>query len=201
MSETHKSSCSISGCCEPHVARGYCNAHYRRFVKHGNPLGGRTPRGELLRFINEVVLRHFGEDCLAWPFSKGGTGYGLIKIDGKMVGAHRYVCELAHGEPPTPEHHAAHSCGRGHEGCIAPEHLSWKTPAQNHADKLIHGTHNRGERQGQSKLTEGAVREILAKKGFESQRKLAKRFDVAQSTIAYIHTGRNWAWLSEGAAR
>lgn len=43
--------CSIAGCGLPNCALGYCNGHYRRFKKHGDPLKGRrthtvTPKGE-----------------------------------------------------------------------------------------------------------------------------------------------------------
>jgi hypothetical protein len=36
--------CSISGCRSPFLARGWCEAHYRRWRRHGHPLGGRHYR-------------------------------------------------------------------------------------------------------------------------------------------------------------
>lgn len=155
-----------------------------------------TKHGEPMRFIHEVALLHTGDECLAWPYSKNGKGYGLLKVEGKTTVASRYICELVRGSPPTPEHEASHSCGNGHEGCVSPIHLGWKTTAQNQADRLIHGTHNRGERHGQAKLTEADVRGIIAMKGKKTQRELAERFGVAHQTIGEIHAGRKWAWLS-----
>jgi hypothetical protein len=32
--------CSIDGCDRPHVARGWCDTHYRRWLNHGDPLDG-----------------------------------------------------------------------------------------------------------------------------------------------------------------
>ncbi|TBG78631.1 hypothetical protein ELG76_04245 [Rhizobium leguminosarum] len=191
--------CSISDCGKPHSVKGYCFMHYKRFRTHGDPLGGRTPNGEPLRFVHEVALHHTGDDCLTWPFGKLRNGYCMVRVDGKMVYTHRYVCELVHGAPPTPEHHAAHSCGKGDEGCIAPEHLDWKTCAENQADRLGHGTSNRGERHGQAKITEAEAREILSMKGIQTPREIAERLDVSPQTICDIHAGRRWAWLSEGA--
>jgi hypothetical protein len=150
-----------------------------------------------MRFVNEVAMRHTSNDCLTWPYAKNSKGYGSLCVDGKMVRTHRYVCELLHGAPPTPEHEAAHSCGKGHLGCIAPGHLSWKTRVENMADKLVHGSHNRGERHNLVKLTEAAVREIISLRGEETQSRLAERFGVAQQTIAHIYAGRNWAWLNK----
>jgi hypothetical protein len=117
-------------------------------------------------------------------------------VNGKRTVASRYVCELAHGAPPTPKHEAAHSCGNGKDGCVNQNHLSWKTRTENQADRLEHGTHNRGARQGRSKLNEDDVREIIALKGKEKQRDLAKRFGVTRMTVSSIHTGKNWAWVT-----
>lgn len=192
---TQFKSCSVDICNKPVWARGYCPAHYMRMRAHGDPLGGGTSHGEPLRFIHEVALHHTGNECLTWPFGKNNKGYGNAWIDGKRVVASRYVCELVKGPPPTPEHEAAHRCGKGHEGCIAPEHLVWKTQAENSADKLEHGTHNRGERHFSSKLTEESVREILSLKGKETQRAMAARFGVTHQTIHNILRGRIWSWL------
>lgn len=76
-------------------------------------------------------VAHVGEECLIWPNSTNHQGYGQVGFYGKVVKAHRLMCILAHGDPPTPGHHAAHSCGNGHGGCVHPKHLSWKTPTQN----------------------------------------------------------------------
>lgn len=35
-------SCSVDGCERSVTARGWCDAHYRRWRRHGDPLGGRT---------------------------------------------------------------------------------------------------------------------------------------------------------------
>lgn len=34
--------CSIGGCDRKHYARGWCRAHYCRWERHGDPLGGRS---------------------------------------------------------------------------------------------------------------------------------------------------------------
>jgi hypothetical protein len=47
--------CSVPNCIDKHRAKGFCNIHYNRFLKYGDPLGGkfyltvprkRQPRGE-----------------------------------------------------------------------------------------------------------------------------------------------------------
>ncbi|QIG72944.1 HNH endonuclease protein [Rhizobium phage RHph_N3_2] len=185
--------CSIQNCGKPSRKKGYCPAHYWRFRQHGDPLGGRTPVGAPMRFIREVAMHHYGDECLTWPFGRISDGYGQVRVDNKTLIASRYICELAHGAPPTPKHEAAHNCGKGHLGCVSPNHLEWKTAVANKADKLIHGTITRGERNGRAKLTEDEVRTILSLKGEMSQRKLAERFSVSKSLISLILLGRSWA--------
>lgn len=43
MSE--KTTCSIEGCDRPARGRGWCDPHYKRWLRHGDPLGGRWPAG------------------------------------------------------------------------------------------------------------------------------------------------------------
>ena len=35
--------CAVEGCERPRHAGGLCGSHYHRFVRHGDPLGGRQP--------------------------------------------------------------------------------------------------------------------------------------------------------------
>ena len=81
-----------------------------------------------------------GDDCLPWPFCRDGrVGRGRMGHEGKRPWAHRLMCELAHGPPPTPKHQAAHECGKGHYGCVNPRHLAWKTNSENQLDRRKNG--------------------------------------------------------------
>lgn len=197
--------CLIEGCNgNAHYAasgyRGWCSAHYGRWVRNGDPLGGRpTMNGDPQRFIDDIVLEFRGEACLAWPFATNSLGRAQINLAGKPVEVARLACEHRHGPPPSPEHEAAHNCGNGHEGCCNPDHLRWATTVENQRDRVKHGTSNRGERSGNSKLTEPEVREILALEGKMSRAKIGKMFGVHGNTVAEIHKRRNWSWLTDAA--
>lgn len=186
--------CTIEGCGKPHLALGFCSAHRARFLKHGDPLGGGTAHGAPQKFLHEVVLAWVSDDCLVWPFARGKTGYGTIHLSGPTQHVHRAVCELAHGPAPTPHHEAAHSCGRGNDGCCNPTHLRWATSVENKADQLRHGTSNRGERCGAAKLTETQVLQIRALRGMRHH-EISKMFSVSRTTITNILTRRIWSWL------
>lgn len=106
---------------------------------------------------------------------------------------HRLVCEAFHG--PCPEgHQAAHLDGNNRHD--AADNLAWKTPKQNNADKVLHGTHQAGERHPRVKLTVQQVADIRA--SGSSSRALASEFGVNQSQIVRIKNGARWA---EGIAQ
>jgi hypothetical protein len=136
-------------CCIPDCGKlrkpgaGMCTAHYLRNWRHGDPLAGRLPVGKAEEFA--LSLRHSEtNECIQWPYTRDRQGYGRISFGGHQI-ASRFICEMTHGKPPTPEHEAAHSCGNGHLGCVNPKHLSWKTHAENMGD-IPH--HRRMRRSG-----------------------------------------------------
>jgi hypothetical protein len=134
--------CSIDGCSKQAKHRGWCAAHYHRWQRHGDPLGGRTSWGEPDKFLRDVVMQFGRNECLIWPFSRNSeTGYAVMRRDGKTKLVSRIVCEETNGKPPSKSHISAHSCGNGHLGCVTQKHLRWATYAENEADKKEHGTY------------------------------------------------------------
>lgn len=187
--------CSIPDCGKKHHSRTYCKMHYTRWTKHGDPLETIIAlNGEPERFYQDVVLAYDGDECLIWPYAKA-NGYGVLTRDGKTRRAHRLVCEEINGPPPTPKHDAAHSCGKGHLACVTKGHLFWKTRAENQADRIRHGTSNRGERHGMAKLTEAEAREIRAIRSAETNTTIAARYGISHRTVSDIQTGKSWGWV------
>lgn len=154
-----------------------------------------APRGAALQWLQQHV-QHASDECLTWPFGNNETGYGFIRLDGRVIKASRVMCELAHGAPATRGLQAAHSCGNGRMGCVNPRHLRWATQSENQFDRVAHGTSNRGERCGSAVLTRDDVMRIRALAGVELQKVLAHRYGVAQATISKIQRGERWSWLT-----
>lgn len=148
-------------------------------------------RGRGIEFLR-LLVGYKGTACVTWPFSDDGRGYGVLGYLGKHHKAHRFMCELAHGAPPTPEHQAAHNCGNGHLRCVNPRHLSWKTPTENMADSVEHGTARFDTGRKHRKLTVEQVREIIAQRGKETQQSLGERFGVSWRQIGKIQRGVSW---------
>lgn len=188
--------CSVVGCGKRQRTRGYCSAHYRRWWRHGDALAGNAAHGEAEKWL-VAHKDHQGDECLKWPFLISETGYGLIRGRGRsgVTTASRRMCEIANGPPPFDFYQAAHSCGKGQEGCVNPKHLSWKTPSGNHADKIGHGTMLRGTAVKSAKLSEDDVRAIRALAGKESQRATGRRFGVGCGAVRKIQLRLDWAWL------
>ncbi len=192
--------CSIEVCGEPAFARGWCQGHYKRWHRRGDPKASprtrrvKTTEGEPLRYLNSVLDGPWSEECVAWPFGQSSDGYARIRKDGRMQEAHVIACERRHGPRPDGRQ-AGHVCNV--RNCINPRHLYWATPKENQGDRVAAGTHNRGERSGTSKLTESKVREIrwLAAEGL-SNRELSERFGVATSTIWSVVKRVSWAWIA-----
>lgn len=182
--------CAVGDCHAPIFARGFCKKHYDRKLRHGDPTvckKAMVARGLPMSWIHDHV-GYTGDDCLIWPFAKHPDGRAHMKA-GKPA---RIMCGLAHGDPPSRLHEAAHSCGRGHGGCVNPRHLRWATPIENASDKFTHGTVVQGERHWSSKLTEDDVRSIRAQYGAKTMPELAKQYGVRISAIHKIIHRNAW---------
>jgi hypothetical protein len=177
-----KKICTVKGCEKAARRRGFCWSHAHRFSRYGDPLGGGIFHGQPRAWL-EAHVDYQGEDCLAWPFWRSDDGYGAV---GHRK-AHRIMCELAHGPAPSSRHQVAHSCGKGHEGCVNSRHLRWATPKENSADTILHGTQPHGERNGSAKLTAPEVHAIkmFGEWGFKGSEitTLANAYEVNPATI------------------
>lgn len=146
-------------------------------------------KGATQEFLRQHV-GHTGDECVLWPFARNAAGYGLAVINGHQTIASRWMCVLAHGEPPKENSQAAHTCGNGNLGCVNPNHLKWKSPKENTADKFTHGTINRGERNGKTTISEDDVRAIRAAP--PDLLPLMEKYKLSKSCISKIRGGRRW---------
>lgn len=185
--------CSIEGCGKPHLARGWCRMHWNRWRWHGEPTH-QPKKGAPIKFL-ESLLGTAELGCISWPHAVANTGYGSVLFDGKRRSAHRVMCLLAHGEPPSPEHLAAHRCGNGQEGrCVNPNHLYWATWQQNAADRVEHGKSGKGELNHNAKLTAQDVTSIRSLvDGGRTRTAVAHDYGVSLQCVSRICARKSWA--------
>lgn len=189
--------CTIEGCGLPHKTLGYCCAHYSRLQRFGTDfdrslIAPRNPEtGEEL--IARILREATPDQCWEWPLHRNVQGYGQVSLIGqkKRWPAHRRVCFLAHGEPPTPKHIACHSCDN--PPCVNPHHLRWDTYKGNADDRTARGRGLLGETHHKAKLSEDQVREIKRRLASgESAQRLALEYGVTNGAIWLIANGVNW---------
>jgi hypothetical protein len=187
--------CSVDDCGKPRLARGYCRFHYHRWEKGISfNIPKRTQASPILRrnFVDEAAA-YQGNNCLFWPYGRNSEGRPYLMIETVTYSACRLVCERVNGIPETPDLEAAHTCGKGHLGCVNGRHLYWATRMENAHDMEKHGTQQKGEEINNSKLTEHDIHKIreLIHSG-ETNVNIAERFGVDHRTISSIKMGRTW---------
>ena len=131
-------SCIVLGCNRVSITREYCEAHYRRFLRYGDPLGGSSYKGEPLSWLRSAVLIETNE-CIDWPYGKSNNGRGTVHWEGKNRIVYHIVLILVGRKPPLPPLETRHTCGRGRYGCINPAHLIVGTHQENTEDRLRDG--------------------------------------------------------------
>ncbi|HBR26853.1 MAG TPA: hypothetical protein DD732_07460 [Rhizobiales bacterium] len=119
------------------------------------------------------------------------NGYHNVTIGRTTYNIGALVCLAFHGEKPTPKHEVAHWDNDRTNN--VPSNVRWATRKENHADKIRHGTCQRGSNSGHAKLTEDAVVHIrrLASLGV-NKNSIALRYGVSVSLIFQISARSIW---------
>ena len=105
----------------------------------------------------------------------------------KQVRPHTLVLEAFVSKRPE-NMECCHNDGNHQNNHLS--NLRWDTSKNNHADKVKHGTTNRGERCGNAKLTLEQVRAIRL--DTRLQRIIAQEYNIAESMISRIKNGVRW---------
>lgn len=171
--------CSIEECSKPRRSNGFCGTHYARYRKWGDPL-----------YVKEV---HFSDpeeafaartrrdgDCIVWTGAKYPSGYGQIRINNKLIRAHRYAWERVNG-PIADGLIVDHMCWN--RACVNVAHLRLGTDALNrqnlsgaykNSGSGIRGVHfHKASGLWQSRLSVGGVtHSCYSKTAEEAERKV-----------------------------
>jgi len=154
---------------------------------------------DIKRFWSKVV-KGLRDDCWLWMAAlehgrfKHRQGYGVIRVQGRLVRAHTISYALVHGY----DHglFVLHECDEPR--CVNPRHLKGGTQRQNLEDMRARGRNRkaRGSASGKSKLEASDVHQIRERlKEGEKNIVLAREFGVHSASITDIKMGRTWAHL------
>lgn len=109
-----------------------------------------------------------------------------VMVSGRRMTAARAIAAVAHNRDSWSSlWEARHTCGNA--ACVAPDHLVPGCPIDNAADRDAHGRTARGERNGNSKLTD-VQRQVIASDN-RPNTMIAADYGVSARTIQYIKSG------------
>lgn len=130
--------------------------------------------------------------CWEWRGDLDKDGYGRTKFNRVTTRAHRAMYRLFVGEIPAGLN-LCHECDN--RRCCRPDHMFIGTQKQNCEDAKAKDRHSRGERQGNAKLNDEAVRVIRA--STKTQWELAREFGVWQGVISAVKLRQRWAHVQD----
>lgn len=127
--------CAVTDCGRPVFGHGWCNAHYKRWRKHGDPMSAipvaAPPDADLAnRFWAKVDKT---DECWLWTGTLTSHGYGQFKVNNRRLRAHRVAYGLTIG--PIPDgailDHRCHV-----RSCVNPAHIRLVTVKQNSENRV-----------------------------------------------------------------
>lgn len=138
-----KKECEVSDCPKPVKGYGICENHLKRWKRGTFDVTGLSmvPRKATSeQMIWDKYVDKSG-DCWLWQGAVRLDGYGVIRIKGVLLAAHRWAYEQTFGEIPEGMDldHKCHnddmSCFGGvdciHRPCVNPHHLFPRSRKQN----------------------------------------------------------------------
>ena len=145
-------------------------------------------RSELRVVVSEGGKRQSVRKRITAPAVKE-RGHLSVMLYGKWrrrLHVHRLVALVFIGPPPTALHEVAHRDGDPSNNSVS--NLRWATRAENHADKLLHGTHNRGERHPLSKVSDAQV--VAIRSSSETTKRIAADYGICPGHAWALKNGK-----------
>ena len=188
-------SCPVPGCTRPFYARGLCGAHYILARKYPDDTPAElAARGRRVRTEDEVRALLLARslpvgECREWQGARDRHGYGNVRWDGALWGAHRLAFHLF-VQPVAKGAEVCHSCDN--PPCILTDHLFLGTHHENMLDAASKGRMagnggRSGERNGRAVLSDADV--LVIRESREPPAVLAARYGVSTQHVCSVRTG------------
>jgi hypothetical protein len=149
----------------------------------------------ILDLYFDRIIPEPNSGCWIWEGSisksNGSSGYGVVKISGQQIRAHRLSYELSCEKIPDGLM-VLHRCDNSL--CVNPYHLETGDAKKNIQDASSRGRLPKGSRHGRARFKEDEVREIRSAsrhtKGWNKE--MAEKYGVPVNTIHEIRQRRTW---------
>jgi len=170
--------CIIEGCTKKLKAKGYCNKHYRRFLRYGDPLCTKIERHGMINISEYETWSGIKKRC----YNKSSEHYSYYGGRGIRVCQRWRNSFLAFytdmGPKPFPK---AEIDRIDNDGNYEPDNCRWVTHAQNCQNKST------------TKLTMGKAEEIRKLyKGGVAQTEIAANYGMGNDSIGLIVHNKQW---------
>jgi len=195
---TEKQRCNADNCTRPAVSRGLCDKHYRRARKLGDPNIETRPMvyGDEIERFHQKYIPEPNSGCWIWIGGTRANGSGNLysrhsRNDGISINGHRFS-QIIHKGPIPDNLYVCHTCDN--TLCVNPDHLFLGTQQDNMTDMKDKNRSNKSRGQdkiGLAKLTNKDA-EKIRKDSTHSQSELGRIFNVAQTTIHRIKSGKSY---------
>ncbi|MCP8895301.1 HNH endonuclease [Shinella daejeonensis] len=135
--------------------------------------------------------------CWLWAKRLNGSGYGIMSVRSRRLGAHRVAYSIHNGDI-TDGLFVCHKCDV--RSCVNPDHLFLGTTRENILDAKRKGRLHRwaGARSGEANpkavLSRDAVKLIrkIVAADITTKKEIADAFNVSRSNISMIASGELW---------
>lgn len=166
--------CTIEGCDKRHHAKGFCDAHYRKFRRYGDPLAGvwHGLKGHPLYSVwSGMRVRCLSKSRSDWKYY-GGRGITICERWGDV---RNFIADMH----PRPQGMSLDR--KDNDGPYSPENCRWATQKQQVRNSRT------------AKLTEAIAADIRArrKEGVPAKA-LSRELGVADITVRQVISGRTW---------
>lgn len=185
--------CLVAECERNSTTAGYCQKHYVRNKKYGNPHTVLRKHGEgktfAERFWSRVDKTTNSNGCWEWQGTIEKTGYGHVEYKGKTWKTHRMAWLLTYEKVPV--NCILHACDN--RKCVNPNHLREGTHKENSQDMVKRKRSLFGEKQNSAKITDEivkSVRQMLA--NGKTQKEVTEILNLSFNIVHGIKSGRTW---------
>lgn len=194
------SPCSVTGCDRLVWSRDWCQSHYDRWKRYGDPLGQGKYVHRPPGLSKEEVFQWFMKGdppesgCWDWP-GRTRSGYGSFdfRLDGRKttISAHVVAHEIFNANDPLTQEKpfVLHDCDR--PICVQPAHLHAGSNDDNMREMKERGRSTSGEKHPAAKLT--AAQALWVRQQVDKTlEEMAQELGVSFSQIGNIRRGSRW---------